>query len=126
VLSVDQVGRASIPAVAPTVGVRSETTAIALRLELLDAVFEQRGHDGGLVRLAAQEYALANRVPIGPTGVKIPGSREKVADIVGLYYVAHWNADAEPFTWIASADEILAKVRWVQTSVKQLVENNSK
>jgi transposase len=41
-------------------------------------------------------------------------------------YVAHWNADAEPFTWTATSDEILAKVRWVQTSVKQLVENNSK
>ncbi len=41
-------------------------------------------------------------------------------------YVAHWNTDAEPFAWTATADEILAKVRWVQTSVKQLVENNSK
>ncbi len=41
-------------------------------------------------------------------------------------YVAHWNTDAEPFTWTATVDEILAKVRWVQTSVKQLVENNSK
>jgi transposase len=37
-------------------------------------------------------------------------------------YVDHWNADAEPFSWTATADEILAKVRWVQTSVKQLVE----
>lgn len=41
-------------------------------------------------------------------------------------YVEHWNVDAEPFTWTATADEILAKVRWVQTSVKQLVDNNSK
>jgi transposase len=41
-------------------------------------------------------------------------------------YVTHWNADAQPFTWTATADEILAKVRWVQTSIKQLVENNSK
>jgi len=40
-------------------------------------------------------------------------------------YVAHWNADATPFTWTATADEILAKVRWVQTNVKQLVANNS-
>ena len=41
-------------------------------------------------------------------------------------YVEHWNADAKPFTWTATADEILAKVRWVQTNVKQLVANNSK
>ena len=41
-------------------------------------------------------------------------------------YVEHWNTDAEPFTWTATADEILAKVAWVQTSVKQLVDNNAK
>lgn len=41
-------------------------------------------------------------------------------------YVEAWNTDAKPFTWTATADEILAKVRWVETNVKQLVENNSK
>jgi transposase len=41
-------------------------------------------------------------------------------------YVEHWNTDTEPFVWTATADEILAKVRWVQTSVKQLVDNNAK
>jgi transposase len=41
-------------------------------------------------------------------------------------YIEHWNADAQPFTWTATADEILAKVRWVQTSIKQLVDNNAK
>jgi transposase len=41
-------------------------------------------------------------------------------------YVAHWNTDAKPFVWTATAEEILAKVRWVQTNVKQLVANNSK
>ena len=41
-------------------------------------------------------------------------------------YVEHWNTGAEPFVWTATADEILAKVRWVETSVKQLVANNSK
>jgi transposase len=41
-------------------------------------------------------------------------------------YVEHWNADAEPFVWTATADEILAKVRWVETNVKKLVANNSK
>jgi transposase len=41
-------------------------------------------------------------------------------------YVEHWNTDAKPFVWTATADEILAKVRWVQTNVRQLVANNSK
>jgi hypothetical protein len=41
-------------------------------------------------------------------------------------YIDYWNADAEPFTWTATADEILAKVKLVQTSVKKLVANNSK
>jgi hypothetical protein len=41
-------------------------------------------------------------------------------------YVEYWNAGAKPFVWTATADEILAKVRWVQTNVKQLVANNSK
>jgi transposase len=41
-------------------------------------------------------------------------------------YVQHWNAEAEPFVWTATADEILAKVRAVQTNVKKLVQNNSK
>jgi transposase len=41
-------------------------------------------------------------------------------------YVAHWNTDPKPFAWTATADEILAKVRWVQTSIKQLVDNNAK
>ena len=37
-------------------------------------------------------------------------------------YVEHWNTDAQPFVWTATADEILAKVRWVQTNVKKLVD----
>ena len=41
-------------------------------------------------------------------------------------YVDYWNTDAEPFAWTATADEILAKVRWVETNVKKLVANNSK
>jgi transposase len=41
-------------------------------------------------------------------------------------YIEHWNTDATPFTWTATADEILAKVRWVETNVKQLVANNQK
>ncbi|GAB3862181.1 hypothetical protein GCM10027610_105970 [Dactylosporangium cerinum] len=41
-------------------------------------------------------------------------------------YVQHSNTDAKPFTWIATAEEILAKIRWIQTSVRQLVDNNAK
>ena len=38
-------------------------------------------------------------------------------------YIAHWNSNAEPFIWTATADEILAKVRLVQANVKKLMDN---
>jgi transposase len=41
-------------------------------------------------------------------------------------YIAHWNSNAEPFVWTATADEILAKVRLVQSNVKKLLDNNAK
>jgi transposase len=41
-------------------------------------------------------------------------------------YITHWNTDAKPFTWTATAEEILAKVRLVQTNIKKLVDNNTK
>nr|WP_239675560.1 IS630 family transposase [Natronosporangium hydrolyticum] len=41
-------------------------------------------------------------------------------------YVEHWNTDAKPFVWTATAGQILAKVRWTETNVKQLVADNSK
>jgi hypothetical protein len=41
-------------------------------------------------------------------------------------YIENWNAAAKPFTWTATADEILAKVAWVQSNVRQLVDNNAK
>lgn len=41
-------------------------------------------------------------------------------------YIAHWNTTAAPFAWTATAEEILAKVRLVQTNVKKLVDNNAK
>ncbi|TKA04667.1 IS630 family transposase, partial [Actinacidiphila oryziradicis] len=40
--------------------------------------------------------------------------------------IDNWNTDAKPFTWTATADEILAKVRLVQTNIKKLVDNNAK
>jgi transposase len=41
-------------------------------------------------------------------------------------YIEHWNTRAEPFTWTATTDEILAKVRLVQANIKKLVDNNAK
>ena len=41
-------------------------------------------------------------------------------------YIAHWNADARPFTWTATADEILAKVALTQTNIRKLDDNNAK
>lgn len=41
-------------------------------------------------------------------------------------YIDHWNTNPEPFAWTATADEILAKVRIVQTNIKKLVDNNGK
>ena len=41
-------------------------------------------------------------------------------------YFAHWNSNAEPFVWTATADEILVKVRLVQANIKKLLDNNAK
>ena len=41
-------------------------------------------------------------------------------------YIDHWNTDPKPFQWTATADEILAKVKLVQTNIKKLVDNNAK
>jgi hypothetical protein len=41
-------------------------------------------------------------------------------------YIASWNANAKPFVWTATADEILAKVRLTRTNLKRLVDNNAK
>jgi transposase len=40
-------------------------------------------------------------------------------------YIEHWNSTAEPFVWTATAGEILAKVKLVETNIRNLVENNS-
>lgn len=41
-------------------------------------------------------------------------------------YIQHWNSAPKPFSWTATADELLAKDRLVQTSIKKLVDNNEK
>jgi transposase len=39
-------------------------------------------------------------------------------------YIEHWNSTAKPFIWTATAGEILAKVKLVETNIKKLVANN--
>lgn len=41
-------------------------------------------------------------------------------------YITSWNSNPRPFTWTATADQILAKVQIVQANIKKLVDNNSK
>ena len=41
-------------------------------------------------------------------------------------YIDSWNANPRPFTWIATADEILAKVKVVEVNVRKLIDNNAK
>ncbi len=40
-------------------------------------------------------------------------------------YIDHWTTNPKPFDWTATADEILAKVQLVQTSIRKLVDNNA-
>jgi hypothetical protein len=40
--------------------------------------------------------------------------------------IEHGNTYPQPFVWAATTDEIVAKVRWVETDVKKLVTNNWK
>jgi hypothetical protein len=37
-----------------------------------------------------------------------------------------WNVDPQPFAWVATADEILAKVKVVEANVRKLIDNNAK
>ncbi|WP_245991464.1 IS630 family transposase [Streptomyces spongiicola] len=40
-------------------------------------------------------------------------------------YINSWNANTKPFAWTATAGDILAKVRLVQTAVRKLLNNNA-
>jgi hypothetical protein len=69
------------------------------------------GQQGGGQRVGAGEEVRP----------EVQGGGGAVADeVVGL------DGDPAPFVWTASADEILAKVRIVQTNIRKLVENNTK
>jgi transposase len=39
-------------------------------------------------------------------------------------FIDHWNEDAKPFTWTATADEILQKVAILDRDFRRLVDNN--
>jgi transposase len=41
-------------------------------------------------------------------------------------YIDMWNLNPRPFSWTATTDEILAKVKIVEANVRKLVDNNSK
>jgi hypothetical protein len=41
-------------------------------------------------------------------------------------YINTWNADPKPFNWVATADDILAKVKVVEANVHMLIDNNTK
>ena len=41
-------------------------------------------------------------------------------------YITTWNTNPRPFTWMATVDEILAKVKVVEANVRKLVDNNAR
>jgi transposase len=40
-------------------------------------------------------------------------------------YITNWNQDSKPFTWTATADAVIAKVRMLHQDFKKLLANNS-
>jgi transposase len=40
-------------------------------------------------------------------------------------YIAHWNENANPFQWVATADQILEKVTILQRDYRKLLANNT-
>jgi transposase len=71
--------------------------------------------------LAENPHVHFHFTPVGSSRLKFNVLVKQIRD-----YINSWNENAKPFTATATADEILAKVRLVQTSVKKLVNNNSK
>jgi transposase len=56
------------------------------------------------------------------------GSFKSVAQLIERIdaYITHWNEDAEPFEWTATAGSILEKVAMLDRDYKKLVANNIK
>ena len=81
-------------------------------------------HTGRLILAQpGRDLVRSNNSPSHPTGTftSVRVLIKRIKD-----YIAHWNEDAKPFEWTATADEILAKVKIVQANVKKLVDNNAK
>ena len=55
------------------------------------------------------------------------GSFRSLAELIKKIdqYITHWNEDAEPFEWKASAAQILEKVAMLDRDYKKLVANNT-
>jgi transposase len=41
-------------------------------------------------------------------------------------YIANWNTDSEPFVWTATSEEILAKVSFIESEVRRMLDCNAK
>jgi transposase len=54
------------------------------------------------------------------------GTFQSVQQLIGHIenYITHWNEDAAPFTWTATADEIITKVQILERDFQQLLDNN--
>jgi hypothetical protein len=56
------------------------------------------------------------------------GSFSSLAHLIRTIHdsITHWNEDAEPFTWTATADDIIEKVAILDRDFRKLVDNNQK
>ena len=51
------------------------------------------------------------------------GSLRQLIDTINTY-ITTWNHDSKPFTWTATANEIIAKVRLIHQDFEKLLDNN--
>ncbi len=71
--------------------------------------------------------ARAELIWIGADGIPaVINGLPSLGGLGQLTVIEVFEEVGDPLTWTATADEILAKVRLVQTSVKKLVNHNSK
>ncbi|MBV9163483.1 MAG: helix-turn-helix domain containing protein [Pseudonocardiales bacterium] len=99
-----------------------EQVPAPIRARLLAATRTSPPADTGLSHWSNQEMAAFTRQSIRRgTFSSVKVLIKQIRD-----YIMHWNTSAKPFVWTATADEILAKVRLVETNIKKLVDNNAK
>ena len=53
------------------------------------------------------------------------GSVRQLIDTINTY-IENWNQDTKPFTWTATADDIITKVRILHQDFEKLLDNNPK